>query len=295
MATDALGGIDRRVSVAEGPGRKLSHAGMAGGAIIRRRHMRRWRIGLAKHHDARWQLVRTIVTGEASGLGLRVVKDLGGRPSRIVGDMAIFAEVGRCQMRRVFASDGLEDNTCLVAAVMAGEARACDEAMEIGIQCCPNCLAGVTAGAGRGAGQDMDSIASGGQRAIMALFASLAGSARITVIERQLDRHPGGELRGAMAIVASCRGRNVIGALGRGQFAIMASKAGGCATGGVVELGYPGDKGRVARAAVGRRGEWNVGRWFRNELARCDRCGPIVASNAGVGDQRMFRRAKGDG
>jgi len=295
MATDALGGIDRRVSVAEGPGRKLGHAGVTGGAIIRRRHMRRWRIGLAKHHDARWQLVRTIVTGEASGLGLRVVKDLGGRPSRIVGDMAIFAEVGRCQMRRVFASDGLEDNTCLVAAVMAGEARACDEAMEIGIQCCPNCLAGVTAGAGRGAGQDMDSIASGGQRAIMALFASLAGSARITVIERQLDRHPSGELRGAMAIVASCRGRNVIGALGRGQFAIMASKAGGCATGGVVELGYPGDKGRVARAAVGRRGEWNVGRWFRNELARCDRCGPIVASNAGVGDQRMFRRAKGDG
>ena len=126
-----------------------------------------------------------------------MIEDLSGLPGCDVGHVAIFAKIGCGQMRRIFASDWL--GCSVVTTVVAREACADHEAVEVCVNRRPHCLAGMAVLADRGAGQNMQCIAACGIHAVVALFASLPNSARILVVKRQFYRQP---RRGCVAVLA---------------------------------------------------------------------------------------------
>ena len=126
-----------------------------------------------------------------------MIEDFGWLPRRDVGHMAIFAQICCGHVRRIFATDWL--GCSVVTTVMAREACANHEAVEVCVNRRPHCLAGMAALAGCGAGQNMQCIAARGVHAVVALFAGLANSTRILVVKRQFYRQP---RRGCVAVLA---------------------------------------------------------------------------------------------
>ena len=146
-----------------------------------------------------------------------MIEDLSGLPGCDVGHVAIFAKIGCGQMRRIFASDWL--GCSVVTTVVAREACADHEAVEVCVNRRPYRLAGMAALAGCGAGQNMQGIAACRVHTIVALFASLADNTRIAVVEGQEHRQPD---RCVMAVLAIHRCWHMGYGLALGQLAIVA-------------------------------------------------------------------------
>jgi len=153
------------------PGFEGRRARVAQGAIIGSGNMATCRIDFAQYRPS-WaeQLMCAIMASHACCLALRMIEwQLGGRPTRVVGNVAVFASISGCHMWCIFASDRLGSG--LVAAVMAGNANWRDEIVEVGKQRRPDGRAVVAAGASSGTGIDMCGIAARGAHAVVTGFA----------------------------------------------------------------------------------------------------------------------------